>query len=113
MRLYWVRDRIRKNHFHIFWEEGKKNSADYVTKHQPIWHHIIMRPRYVKSTQRNGTGRGCVGTTNPGGTRKPENRIKGTRNTTPLNLDNPRKEIWGLVPNRIRSQWPIGLNLPT
>ena len=24
MQFYWVRDRIRKNHFHIFWEEGKK-----------------------------------------------------------------------------------------
>ena len=29
--FYWVRDRIRKKHFHIFWEEGKKNLADYVT----------------------------------------------------------------------------------
>ena len=25
-----------KNNLHIFWEEGKKNLADYVTKHHPI-----------------------------------------------------------------------------
>ena len=30
MRIYWVRDRIQKNHFHIFWEEGKKNPAEFV-----------------------------------------------------------------------------------
>ena len=39
-RFYWVRDIIGQNNFHIFWEEGKKNLADYVTKHHPIWHHI-------------------------------------------------------------------------
>ena len=27
-RFYWVKDRIRQNHFHIFWEEGKKNLAN-------------------------------------------------------------------------------------
>ena len=75
MRFYWVRDRIRKNHFHIFGREGKKNLSYYVTKHHPIWHHRYIRPRYVKSTKkdvenskyrRTGTGRGCAGTTNPG-----------------------------------------------
>ena len=79
MRSYWFRDIIQQNHFHIFWEEGKKNLADYVTKHHPIWHHITMRPRYVKETkkgienskdQRTGTRWGCDGTTNPGGNRK-------------------------------------------
>ena len=36
MRFYWVKYRIGQNHFHIFWEERKKNLADYVTKHHPI-----------------------------------------------------------------------------
>ena len=49
MSFYWVRDIIRQNHFHIFREEGKKNLADYVTKHHSIWHHIAMRPIYVKA----------------------------------------------------------------
>ena len=50
MRFYWVRGRIQQNYFHILWEEGKKNLADYVTKHHPIWHHRTMIPRYVKAT---------------------------------------------------------------
>ena len=52
MRFYWVRDRIRQNHLRILWEEGKKNMADYVTKHHPIWDHRAMRPRYVKATKK-------------------------------------------------------------
>ena len=48
MIFYWVRDITQQNHFHILWEEGKKNLADYVTKHHPIWHHRVMIPRYVK-----------------------------------------------------------------
>ena len=51
MIFYWVRDRIRQNHLHILREEGKKNLADYVTKHHPIWHHRSMRPKYVKATK--------------------------------------------------------------
>ena len=50
MRFYWEQDRIKKNHTHIFWEEGKKNLADYITKKQPIRHHRNMRPRYLKPT---------------------------------------------------------------
>ena len=49
--FYWVRDRIRQNLFHIFWEEGKKNLSNYVTKHHLIWQHRIMRPRYIKTTK--------------------------------------------------------------
>ena len=51
MRFYWVRDIFREKHLHIFWEEGKKNLADYVTKNHPIWHHRAMRLRYVKGTK--------------------------------------------------------------
>ena len=36
MIFYWVRDRIQKNHFYLFWEEGKENLEDYVTKYHPI-----------------------------------------------------------------------------
>ena len=51
MHFYLVRDRIQQNNFHIFWEEGNKNLADYVTKNNPIWNHRTMRPRYLKSTK--------------------------------------------------------------
>ena len=35
MRFYWVRNIIEQNHFHIFWEEEKKNLVDFVTKKTP------------------------------------------------------------------------------
>ena len=35
MQFYWVHDRLEQNNLHIFWEGGKKNLADYVTKHHP------------------------------------------------------------------------------
>ena len=81
-----------------------------------------MRPRYVKATKkdienskdrRTGTGRGCAGTTNPGGTWKPDNPLKEIRNLIPQDTDNPLKVIRDLVQNRTRSQWPISLTIPT
>ena len=102
MRFYWVGYRIRQNYFHIFLEEGKKNLADYVTKHHPICHHRTIMPLYVEATKKDienskywqtGTGRGCDETTNPGGTRKPNNSLKRIRNTIPQNQDNPCKGI--------------------
>ena len=86
MRFYWVRDRIQQIHFHILWEEGKKNLVDYVTKHHPIWHHIAIIPRYIKATKKDTenskywqtrTRIGCAGTTNPRGTRKLDNPLEG------------------------------------
>ena len=53
------------------------------------------------------------GTNNPGGTRKPDNPLKGIRNPIPLKLDNPLKRIRDLVPKEIQSQWPRGLTVPT
>ena len=81
-----------------------------------------MRPRYVKATKkytekskywRTGTGRGCSGTINPGGTHKPDNPLKGIRNPIPRNPDNPPKGIRYLVQNGTRNQWPRGLTVPT
>ena len=52
MIFYWVRDRIQKNHFHIFWEDENKDLEEYVTKHHPICHHRSIKPRYVKATKK-------------------------------------------------------------
>ena len=52
MRFYWIRDKTRQNHFHIFWEEKKKNLSDYFTKHHLLWHDIAMRPKYYKATKK-------------------------------------------------------------
>ena len=122
MRFYWVRYRIRQNNFHIFWEERNKTQRIMSQKHHPIWHHRTMRLRYVKPTQKDtenskyrqtGTIRGCAGARNPRRNRKPDNSLKGIWNIIPRNLDNPRKGIRELVPNRILIQWPIGLTVST
>ena len=82
-----------------------------------------MIPRYVKTTKniyiensidpRNGNRRGCTGTINPGGTRKPDNPLKGIRNTISQDPGNPLKGIQDLVQNGTRSQWTRGLTIST
>ena len=47
MRFYWIRDRIKQGHFHVYWAPGAHNMADYSTKHHPTPHHIKMRPFYL------------------------------------------------------------------
>ena len=53
------------------------------------------------------------GTTNPRGTRKLDNFLKGIWNPIQWNPDNPLKGIQGLVQNRTQIQWPRGLTTPT
>ena len=81
-----------------------------------------MIPRYAKATKKDienskyrhtGTKRGCAGTTNPGGTQKPDNPLKGIRNSIPRNPDNPLKGIQDLVKNGTRSQYQRGLTVQT
>ena len=71
--------------------------------------------KYIENSKdrRTGNGRGCAGTTNPGGTRKPDNPLKGIRNTIPWNPNNPIKGIRDLVQNGTQGQWSIGLTVPT
>ena len=66
-----------------------------------------------RSAQPGGGGGGGAGTTNPGGTRKPDIPLKGIRNPILQDPDNPLKVIWDIVQNEIRSQWPRGLTMPT
>ena len=47
MRFYWVRDRIKQGHFHVFWAPGRDNLGDYFTKHHPPSHHWHIRPVYL------------------------------------------------------------------
>ena len=51
--------------------------------------------------------------TNPGGTRKMDNPLKGIRNPITWNPDNPLNGIWNPLPNGILIQWPRGLTLPS
>ena len=47
MRLHWLKDRVLQHQFIIQWEEGRKNWADYHTKHFPPSYHQRIRPRYI------------------------------------------------------------------
>ena len=112
MRFYWVRDRMRQKHFHIFWESGKDNWADYFTKHHPTYHHRGMRPKLLKPTpadiknaqdRRTSPMRGCVKT---GISVKPR-----TGNLSP----NKPGVTWKPNPGNLRqrpNQWPRGQPIP-
>jgi len=47
MRFHWVRDRVRQNQFHMHWQRGKFNRADYFAKHHPATHHRDTRSSYL------------------------------------------------------------------
>jgi hypothetical protein len=47
MRFYWTRDRVRQGQFHVIWQKGKLNKADYFTKHHPASHHQQIRSVYL------------------------------------------------------------------
>ena len=102
MRFYWVRGRIQQSYFRVFWEGGKKNLADYFTKHHPIWHHRTKQPIFLKPTKKDtenlkyrktGTGRGFDGNINTGVTLRPDNPLKLIRNPFSRNLNNPLNGI--------------------
>ena len=42
MRYWWIKDRIQQNMFDLILASGKKNVADYFTKHHPPWYHKRM-----------------------------------------------------------------------
>ena len=48
MNVYWIRDRIKRKQFNIFWDKGKNNKADYFTKHFPPQHHKATRYQYLQ-----------------------------------------------------------------
>jgi hypothetical protein len=47
MRFYWVKDRIKKGEFMVYWRKGSENDADYYTKHHFPSHHRLMRSRFL------------------------------------------------------------------
>lgn len=47
MRLHWIQDRVIQQQFHIYWDKGTNNKADYPTKHFPPTYHRKIRPQYV------------------------------------------------------------------
>ena len=39
VKFHWLRDRENQKQFNMCWKPGKKNLADYFTKHHPEIHH--------------------------------------------------------------------------
>ena len=44
MRFYWLVGIVEQGQFNVYWDSGKKNLADYFTKHHPPSHHRRLRP---------------------------------------------------------------------
>ena len=47
MKYNWLRDRTAQKQFHIKWDKGIRNMADYFTKHHPPSHHKAKRYDYI------------------------------------------------------------------
>jgi hypothetical protein len=119
MRFYWVRDRVRQGHFHVFWESGKENMADYWTKHHPTYHHTAMRTKILHPTPRDianaqdtrttpRSQRGCVVTGRESGilTSRSPNRFQETGNGTPAVLRNRTPSANHGTPAVLRNRTP-------
>ena len=49
MRYHWLRDRSQRDHYHIIYEKGENNRADYFTKVHPAKHYTSIRNQYVQT----------------------------------------------------------------
>ena len=49
MRYHWIRDRVQRGEFEVYWRPGKTNRADYFTKVHPIYHYKEMRNTFVRT----------------------------------------------------------------
>jgi hypothetical protein len=43
MSYHWLKDRVRKKQFDVYWRPGRENLGDYHTKHHSAQHHKDMR----------------------------------------------------------------------
>ncbi len=51
MLFYFLRYRVRQNHFLVYWKPGRENLGDYFTKHHPPAHHQTMCSTYLQVAQ--------------------------------------------------------------
>ena len=47
MRLHWVQDRVKLNHFRVVFVPGVDNLADFFTKPLPVYRHNELTPYYI------------------------------------------------------------------
>ena len=50
MKYWWLRDKSDQEQFHYYWNNGKGNCADYLTKHFCAAHHRQTRPSILTSS---------------------------------------------------------------
>jgi hypothetical protein len=85
MRFYWIKYRVKKGQFRIFWGPGFQNLADYFTKRHSPAHHKRIRDIYIHADERpiNRKGirdsalRGCVNTSGKAGSQIPHLPLGG------------------------------------
>jgi hypothetical protein len=53
MRFYWVNNKVKQEHFHVYWGPGYQHLGDYFTKHHLPAHH----KKYEKYTFKRVTDR--------------------------------------------------------
>ena len=53
MKYFWLKDRKTQEQFHVHWEPGVNNQADYFTKHHDPAHHIAIRSNYLHNNNNN------------------------------------------------------------
>ena len=69
MRFYWLKDcQQQQQQFNIYWDNGKNNFADYVTKHHSSSHHKAVRPIYFFDQNNELDMRKCIKILNDRGT---------------------------------------------
>jgi hypothetical protein len=52
VRFYWIKDRVKKGQFNVYWGPGFQNLADYLTKRHSPAHHKRMRDIYIHADER-------------------------------------------------------------
>ena len=60
MHFCWLAGRVQQGQFNVRWGSGKKNLADYFTKHHPPSHHRQVRSIYVHTKESPSSFQGCV-----------------------------------------------------
>ena len=53
MKFRWMKDRIAQEQFWVYWDKVINNWADYFTKHHPLKHHRLMRPKYIQMNKQS------------------------------------------------------------
>jgi len=65
MQFYWLRDWVCQGQFHIMWQPGSTNHADYFSKHNPALHHQAVCASYLHAPATCNNYYACLVNTPP------------------------------------------------